>query len=106
MAKRPDNDSTMDVSMSQLVPDAQPRGRPPKAPINPNDMSVWKQVVVGSADFAPPPKARSGRGRKLAIGGAVFAVAAAGGGVVAWRQLASDKPPAPAASSASAGDAP
>lgn len=47
MAKRPDNDSTMELSTSQLVPD-QPD----------NDASVWGQVVVSPDQFAPQaPKA-------------------------------------------------
>lgn len=44
MAKRPDNDSTMELSTSQLVPD-QPD----------HDASVWGQVVVDSDQFAPQP---------------------------------------------------
>jgi hypothetical protein len=42
MAKRPDNDSTMELSTSQLVPD-QPD----------NDASVWGQVVVSPDQFSP-----------------------------------------------------
>ncbi|HWO19402.1 MAG TPA: hypothetical protein VNO30_11525 [Kofleriaceae bacterium] len=114
MAKRRDrdNDATMDVSMSQLVPDAPqrphvpsaaPQGRPAKAPNAQNDMSVWKQVVVGSDDFAPPPKTSSGRGRRLAILSAVLGVAA-GGGVFAWKMLSSDPAPATPGTAAGAAD--
>lgn len=47
MAKRVDNDSTMELSTSQLVPD-QPD----------HDASVWGQVVVSPDQFAPQaPKA-------------------------------------------------
>jgi hypothetical protein len=47
MAKRVDNDSTMELSTSQLVPD-QPD----------NDASVWGQVVVSPEQFTPQaPKA-------------------------------------------------
>jgi predicted lipid-binding transport protein (Tim44 family) len=56
MAKK-DHDSTMDLSLSQLVVP-----KPPKAPprgMNPNDVSVWGQLVVGQADFAPMPKKRA-----------------------------------------------
>jgi hypothetical protein len=113
MAKRRDNDATMDVSMSQLVPDAPqrprspsaaPQGRGSKAPIAQNDMSVWKQVVVSSDDFAPPTKKvrHGGGGLRWVIAGAVLAVGAAGG-IFAWRQLASD-PGKPAATAASASD--
>jgi hypothetical protein len=42
MAKRVDNDSTMELSTSQLVPD-QPD----------NDASVWGQVVVSPDQFSP-----------------------------------------------------
>jgi len=57
MAKRRDHDSTMDLSLSQLVVP-----KPPKAPprgMNPNDVSVWGQLVVGTSDFAPPPRKRA-----------------------------------------------
>ena len=56
MAKK-DHDSTMDLSLSQLVVP-----KPPKAPprgTNPNDVSVWGQLVVGQADFAPMPTKRA-----------------------------------------------
>ncbi len=47
MAKRVDNDSTMELSTSQLVPD-----KPD------HDASVWGQVVVSPEQFAPKaPKA-------------------------------------------------
>ena len=49
MAKRVDNDSTMELSTSQLVPD-QPD----------HDASVWGQVVISPDQFAPqPPKAKA-----------------------------------------------
>lgn len=46
MAKRVDNDSTMELSTSQLVPD-----KPD------NDASVWGQIVVSPEQFTPklPP---------------------------------------------------
>jgi len=94
MAKRADpGDETMELSTSQLVPDERPRRRMPPPQISPQDASVWKQVVVGSNDFAPPPKARSGRARTWAIAG-VAAAALAGGGAYAWHRLASDGAPA------------
>jgi hypothetical protein len=60
MAKRVDHDSTMELSTSQLVPDAPPVKKRPSIGAQ-NDMSVWKQVVVGTDDFAPaaPVKTRS-----------------------------------------------
>ena len=115
MGKRPDNDATMDISASQLVPDApgrpraqgaQPHARGPRAPAAPNDASVWKQVVVGSDDFAPPPKARTGTKRRWVIAGAIGAVVAGSGGAVALYTLSGDASPAPAqATAADAGSA-
>src|SRR5262245_12113092 len=99
MAKRADHDATMDISASQLVPDArgrsrapevQSRGRAPRAPVAQNDMSVWKQVVVGTDDFAPPPKAHTGRRRGWLIAGALAAVAAGSGGAVVLYKLSGD----------------
>jgi hypothetical protein len=55
MAKRLDNDATMEMSTSQLVPD-QPRG----------DVSVWNQKVVSSDQFAPTP-APTGSGKRVAL---------------------------------------
>lgn len=117
MAKREraDNDATMEVSTSQLVPDALPRPRVPDAApagrgpragaspsTSPNDASVWKQVVVGSDDFAPPAKPRTGRGRRLAIGVGV-AVAILGAGAGAWYVLrGGEEAPGPATTPAAA----
>lgn len=55
MVKRPDNDSTMELSTSQLVPD-QPD----------HDASVWGQVVVSSDQFSPqlPKAAKTARPAK------------------------------------------
>jgi hypothetical protein len=96
MGKRADHDSTMEVSTSQLVPDALPRGRGPRPPMSPNDVSVWKQVVDGAADFAPPPKARPGRGRRWLIAGAL-GLGVAAGGAYAMHWLSSKPGGSPAA---------
>jgi len=66
MGKRVDNDSTMELSTSQLVPDS-PRG----------DASVWKQVVVGTDQFTPAPAPSSGRRWGLILVGLVLLAAAA-----------------------------
>lgn len=97
-AGRADNDATMEVSTSQLVPDA---GRPPalRPPMAPNDVSMWKHVVVGTDDFAPAKKARPQRGdsgRRWAIAAAIGAVLA-GGGAVAWFGFLREAPVEPAA---------
>jgi hypothetical protein len=113
MGKRADNDATMDISASQLVPDAQgrprapgaqPRGRVPRAPAAPNDASVWKQIVVGTDDFAPPPKARTGIKRRWVIAGAIGAVVAGSGVAVALYKLSSDSSSASAPATAAAAD--
>jgi hypothetical protein len=106
MAKRVDpGDQTMELSTSQLVPDAPARPRMPPPQIAPHDASVWKQVVVGSADFAPPPKARSGRARTWAIVGAA-SIAAGVGGAFAWHRLADGDAPAEQAKPSPAETAP
>jgi hypothetical protein len=103
MAKRPDkHDATMEVSSSQLVPDAP---KPPfRQPIPPkggaqNDMSLWAGAVVGGDQFTPAPiQPKSGGGGRwiLAVG---VALALAGGGYALYRfVLAGD--PAPKASQA------
>jgi cytoskeletal protein RodZ len=60
MAKRVDHDSTMEVSSSQLVPDAKKRPQPHRAPgVDKNDVSMWIGGVVGAEEFAgkkPKPK--------------------------------------------------
>jgi len=56
MGKR-DHDSTMDLSLSQLVVPKPPKAPPPG--MAQNDVSVWGQLVVGTADFAPAPKKRA-----------------------------------------------
>ncbi|MEO8705171.1 MAG: hypothetical protein ABI867_34315 [Kofleriaceae bacterium] len=90
------NDSTMEVSTSQLVPDA---GIPK------NDRSVWKQVVVSSDDFAAPAKpAKPANPRRWWIF-AVIGLVAVAGGIVAWIAMSGDNvvitptppPPKPAA---------
>lgn len=89
MAKRdPKRDPTMELSSSQLVPDQIARRPPAPKPIPKHDASVWKQVVVGTEDFAPPRRS-TGSGRRWAIAGLAVA-ALGGGGFVAWRELRGD----------------
>ena len=66
MAKRVDHDSTMEMSTSQLVPDS------PRA-----DASVWKQVVVGTDQFAPTPERTTARRWAMVVGLLVLAAGAA-----------------------------
>ncbi|MGE0872121.1 MAG: hypothetical protein AB7P03_26420 [Kofleriaceae bacterium] len=95
MVKRTDhNDSTMEVSESQLVPD------PPKAPggrrsIPPNDASVWMQSVVSGDEFAPARAKAKSPGRGLLVFGVLAAAALVGGGIAIWQ--AGDQPQSPPA---------
>jgi hypothetical protein len=77
MAKPTDtNDKTQMLSESQVVsvsPTPPPSPRDDK-----NDRSVWKGLVVGADEFAPPPKRRSKRPLWIAAG-LVGAGALAGG---------------------------
>jgi hypothetical protein len=66
MGKRVDNDSTMEMSTSQLVPDRVD-----------HDASVWGQSVVGTEQFAPAPVKRDRRALWIAIGFVVFTAVAA-----------------------------
>ena len=89
MAKRPPKqDSTMEISTSQLVPDSPPARRE----VGPqNDRSQWKQVVVGTDDFAPPTPQKSRLGRWLILGAVVVLVAV--GGYVLYRSSLDDEAP-------------
>lgn len=64
MGKRVDNDSTMEMSTSQLVPDRVD-----------HDASVWGKSVVGTDQFAPAKRDR--RALWIAIGFVVFTAVAA-----------------------------
>lgn len=67
MGKRVDNDSTMEMSTSQLVPDKVD-----------HDASVWGKAVVGSDQFAPAPVKRDRTALWIAIAFVVFTALAAG----------------------------
>jgi hypothetical protein len=100
MAKRRDNDSTMDISASQLVPENRPPV--PKQPgVNKNDVSMWIGGVVGADDFAgarsKPKKSRA----PLLIGGLLVFAAAAGGAYYMFGSTSSS-PTEPVADSPSA----
>jgi hypothetical protein len=66
MGKRVDNDSTMEMSTSQLVPDRVD-----------HDASVWGKAVVGTDQFAPAPVKRDRRALWIAIAFVVFTALAA-----------------------------
>jgi len=66
MGKRVDNDSTMEMSTSQLVPDRVD-----------HDASVWGQAVVGTDQFAPAPVKRDRRALWVAMAFVVFTAVAA-----------------------------
>jgi hypothetical protein len=66
MGKRVDNDSTMEMSTSQLVPDRVD-----------HDASVWGKSVVGTDQFAPAPVKRDRRALWIALGFVVFTAVAA-----------------------------
>ena len=68
------NDKTQLLSDSQVL---EVKPSPPKPPVeDKNDRSVWKGLVVGADDFAPPPPAKSKGGRWIVI--AILAVAGLG----------------------------
>lgn len=110
MAKRPERgqDSTQELSGSQLVPDAPlpaaPK-RPPARPIGPqNDVSMWKQVVVGTDQFAPAPQGGSSRARRGLVIGLVAVTAIAGGGYALYAMSGGDSPPPASAPSEEAAE--
>ena len=72
------NDKTQMLSDSQVL-EVKPSA--PKLPAkieDKNDRSVWKGVVVGADDFAPPAPAKSSGGRWVVV--AILAAAAIGAG--------------------------
>jgi hypothetical protein len=70
------NDKTQLLSDSQVL-EVVPS--PPKPPVeDKNDRSVWKGLVVGADEFAPPPPAKSKGGRWIVI--AILALAGLGAG--------------------------
>lgn len=97
MAKRRDkNDSTMDISASQLVP-----GKRPPVPQNPgvnkNDVSMWIGGVVGADDFAGTKKTATKSRAPLLIGLVVLLAALAGGAYYMFGRSSSSSATAPAA---------
>jgi hypothetical protein len=70
------NDKTQMLSDSQVL---EVKPSTPKIPVDDkNDRSVWKGVVVGADDFAPPAPAKSPGGRWVVVG--ILAAAAIGAG--------------------------
>jgi hypothetical protein len=74
------NDKTQMLSDSQVL-EVKPSA--PKLPVKPpgddkNDRSVWRGVVVGADDFAPPAPVKSSAGRWVVV--AILAAAAIGAG--------------------------
>lgn len=92
MAKRRDkNDSTMDISASQLVPGNRPPV--PKQPgVNKNDVSMWIGGVVGADDFAGTKKPASRSRTPLVIGLVVLLAAAGGGAYYMFGRASSSSP--------------
>jgi hypothetical protein len=98
MAKSRDkNDSTMDISASQLVSGNRPPApRPPG--VDKNDVSMWIGGVVGADDFAGTKKRASKSRLPLAIGLAALLAAAGGGAYYMFGRPSSSAPiaaPAP-----------
>ncbi|MGE0549930.1 MAG: hypothetical protein AB7O24_01195 [Kofleriaceae bacterium] len=94
MAKRiHQNDSTMEVSTSQLVADP-PKTPGPRRSVPPNDASVWMQSVVSGDEFAPAPAKAKPRVRGLVVFGVLAAAALVGGGIALWRSGAKPAKPA------------
>jgi hypothetical protein len=74
------NDKTQMLSDSQVI---EVKPSTPKLPVKPpvddkNDRSVWKGVVVGADDFAPPAPVKASGGRWLVV--VILAAAAIGAG--------------------------
>lgn len=92
------NDKTQLLSDSQVLEVKPSPVKPPKRPVDDkNDRSVWKGVVVGADDFAPPPQAKSSGPSWLVLAILVVGVLGAGG-YLAWTKLRSAAPaPADAA---------
>jgi len=76
MGKRVDNDSTMEMSTSQLVPDV------PK-----HDQSVWAQTVVGTDQFAPTKPRPSSSRTALWVVIAILLLATAAGAVAIFLDI-------------------
>lgn len=97
MAKRLDNDSTMEVSSSQLVGDGKNRPAPHRQPgQDKNDVSMWIGGVVGADAFAGTPKPKQGRGLIVAL---VLLIVAAGAGAIYFLVLKPGGKPSPSAGS-------
>jgi hypothetical protein len=97
MAKPVDrNDSTMEVSTSQLVPGAPPPKRRPGPPQNipQNERSLWARSVVGTDDFAPA-QSKSSVTRWLLV--VVVVVVLGAGGYLLYRNVFGSSVQAPAA---------
>jgi hypothetical protein len=69
------NDKTQLLSESQVI-EVKPRANLPSG--DKNDRSMWKNVVVGADEFAPPAPVKSSARRWLVIG--ILAVGAIGAG--------------------------
>jgi hypothetical protein len=103
MAKSHDkNDSTMDISASQLVSGNRPPA-PQQPGVNKNDVSMWIGGVVGADDFAGTNKKRTSKSRAPLAIGLVALLAAAGGG--AYYMFGRSSSTAPVASPAPTGSA-
>ena len=102
MANRRDkNDSTMDISASQLVPEKRPPA--PQTPaVNKNDVSMWIGGVVGADEFSGSKKRVTKSRAPLAIGVVALLAAAGGGAYYMFRRPSSSTPVAAPATPGSA----
>jgi len=118
------NDKTQLLSDSQVLEVKPSPTKPPRTPVedkpgarparsaaeggakveDKNDRSVWKGVVVGADDFAPPPQAKSSGPSWLVLAILVIGVLGAGG-YLAWTKLRASAPAAADAAKAVAIDA-
>jgi len=99
------NDKTQLLSDSQVLEVKPSPTKPPKLPVDDkNDRSVWKGVVVGADDFAPPAQSKSSGPSSIVL--VILALAVlGGGGYLAWTKLRSQPAAAPDAAKAVAIDA-
>ena len=82
------NDKTQLLSDSQVVEVKPAPPKTPKPSVDKNDRSVWKGVVVGADDFAPPAQSKSAGPSSIVL--VILALAVlGGGGYLAWTKLRS-----------------
>jgi len=98
------NDKTQLLSDSQVVEVKPAPPKTPKPSVHKNDRSVWKGVVVGADDFAPPAQSKSSGPSSIVL--VILALGVlGGGGYLAWTKLRSQPVTVPDAAKAVAIDA-